>query len=165
MGYWGKTIKLYLPNVSICREIASGRSAGGGASSRPFLLLNVEKRFIESLFLILGGSIFSLFTMYCCNWHHDPGAMHLQLGLFLLLSGVWGMLLYYISSLRDRIFNFVPMLVCFVLAVLLIEHAQNNHFLMLMHYVLAVVLFSTALLEIAASMNEKFVVLLVWVTW
>ena len=155
MGYLNKRQQIKLPRLALLQSICPTLPGG-----RPYLSINLDKHFIEGLFLILGGGVFSLLTLYCCNVHRDPGAMHLQLGLFLLFAGIWGLALYYSTFLKQRVYNFVAFLVCFVIALLLVKHEQNNQFLMVMHYILAGSLLLTAAFEVAASISSRFLVLL-----
>eukprot|EP01104_Vermistella_antarctica_P014215 TRINITY_DN4431_c8_g1_i1.p1 TRINITY_DN4431_c8_g1~~TRINITY_DN4431_c8_g1_i1.p1 ORF type:complete len:508 (+),score=92.56 TRINITY_DN4431_c8_g1_i1:132-1655(+) len=120
--------------------------SGGSAQGSIFLALLHEQNLIEAILLIMGGIVFGSLTMFCCEFWHPPGLMHLLVGVILCVFGIWKLLFEYEALLKNKVYQFTsPFLLIFV-GYILFSHGQNNGYLATLHVVLGCAMVATGLL-------------------
>jgi len=116
----------------------------------------VDIEMLESIGLIVAGTIFDLLTLHCCAITHPPGSMHFLVGLCLMLLGGYGVVFKISTRLNSRAWNFVMPTVLAFIGLMLFQHEQGSSFMMMMHVYLANALMVAAFFRALAAFNRKF---------
>jgi len=119
----------------------------------------VDIAMLESLGLIIAGTLFDLLTLKCCAVTHPPGSMHFLVGLCLMLLGAYGVLFGASKRLNRKSWNFVMPATLAFISLMLIQHEQGGDYMTMMHMYLASALMSAALFRSLVGFNKKFGVL------
>lgn len=116
----------------------------------------VDIEMLESIGLIVAGSMFDILTLKCCTITHPPGSMHFLVGLCLIFLGSYGVVFKLSKRLNSKAWNFVMPTTLSFIGMMLIQHEQGGAYMTMMHWYLACALLTAAFFRAVSAFNKKF---------